>query len=178
MEIVRREPRHKLRRIRLGREGIFRDIDCLTFKLAETVVAEPEARDKVASDSEDSLDGALITSFMDARAAQLRKRLAFCLECECTVSVDDGSDLEPDYEFRFRLPAAFKDSNLKVAAKKMHDYLVKGSVLDWYTQTGTGYGAALIGEVVELESQIVDIFRVPGFVSHPGLSFIHSYKLR
>lgn len=178
MEKVCREPRRKQRKITLHRANILNDIDLRTYKLAESSVADPEVRDHIQSDADEHLDGALLGSAMDARDAQLRKRLAFCIDPEGPVEVDDTADLEGEYEFVFLLPVSFKDANLKTAAKKMHDYIAKGALMDWYNDNGTQYAATLAVEVTELESQIVDIFRVPGVVRHPRIVFIPSYKIR
>ena len=55
METVNREQRTKQRKITLHKCQILHDIDVLSYKLAETSV-NGEARDNVASDSEDMLD--------------------------------------------------------------------------------------------------------------------------
>ena len=63
METVNREQRTKQRKITLHKCQILHDIDVLSYKLAETSV-NGEARDNVASDSEDMLDGAMLKQLL------------------------------------------------------------------------------------------------------------------
>lgn len=174
MEYVKREPREKERKITLHKAEILQDIDTLSYKLSETT----GSGDNVASDAEDSLDSAIISQMMQARDSQLRKKLAFCLKEEEVIEVDNTATIEEDFVYELLLPLSFADSSLKVAVQLMHNYIVRGTLLDWYTQIGTQYGAPLVTEVNSLESQIVDIFRVPGFVKHPSMPYMKSYKIR
>lgn len=177
MEIVDRACRVKKRTITLHRNQICKDIDLLSYKLGETAL-EGAVRDSVASDSADALDGAVISRLLDDRAMTLRKRLAFCIEEEEVETIDNTPDIDSDYEFKFRLPKKFKDSNMAVAMRLMHDYLVRGTLMDWYNKIGTSYGVGMVQEVTELESKILDIFRVPGIVSHPFMVYYPSYRSR
>ena len=177
MEIVSREPREKQRKITLHKSNIVHDIDVLSYKLAETSVDEP-ARDNVASDSENGLDGVVTSQLMDSCEASLRKKLGFCLEDEEILEVDNTAELEADYVFKFHLPFSFDDKELRTAVTLMHNYLVKATLMDWYAHIGTNFGAGLGAEVLQLESKVVDIFRKPGFVTHPEMIYWPSYKRR
>lgn len=157
---------------------ITKDIDALSYKLAETAIADEDTRDSVASDSEDVLDGAVVSNLLGEREATLRKRLGFCLHEEVIYVVDNLFDINGVYEFKLQLPESFKDGNLRVAAKMMHDYLVKGTLLDWYNSIGSAYGTTLAAEVSALESKVVDIFRVPNTVKHPSILYFPSFRSR
>lgn len=177
MEIVSREPKLKQRRIILHKSQILHDIDLFSYKLAETSV-EGDAKDNVASDSEDLLDGAIISQLMESRDATIRKKLSFCLREESIPVVDNTTDLEGDFIYDLNLTPSFKDSELKTAVRVMHDYMVKGTLMDWYVQIGTSFGSTLGVEVLQLESRIADIFRKPGFVRHPEMIYHKSYRTR
>lgn len=177
MEFIHKEPRFKHRKITLHKNMIFHDIDVQSYKLAETSV-EGSTKDKIASDSEDRLDGAVLTQLMEAREAEIRKKLAFCLDPLTLVEIDNTTTLEPDYVFMFRLPVSFNDNELRVAVKLMHEYMVKATLMDWYTHIGTNFGGAYAVEVAQLESRITDIFRKPGFVNHPSVMYVKSYRSR
>ncbi len=177
MEIIDREPRTKQRKIILKKDNISRDVDSLSYKLADSV-AEGDTKDAIASDSNEILDGVIIGRLIDGRVAELYKRLEFCLEDVEIESADDDLDLTPSYEFRLLLPERFKDTNLRSAASMMHDYVVKGVLVDWYNHTGVNYGRNLEDDVVRLESAVVSMFRVPGFVHHYSIPFEASYKIR
>lgn len=177
MEIVKREPRFKRRKITLHKNLLLHDIDVMSYKLAETSL-EGEARDNVASDSEDGLDGAVIGQLLEAREASLRKRLSFCLLDTEIIEIDNMTELEGTYVYDIKLPVSFKDIELRTAVKLMHDYLVNAVLLDWYSKIGTNFGNSLVAEVARLESKVVDIFRKPGFVNHPSTVYYPSYKIR
>lgn len=177
MEIIDRAPRIKTRRITLKKDNISHDVDALNYKLAETT-SEGAVRDNIASDSNEVLDGVVIGRFIDSRVAELYKRLDFCLEDVEVESADNDLDLTPSYEFRFLLPEKFKDTNLRSAASMMHDYVVKGVLIDWYNHIGSNYGARLEVEVARLESAVVSLFRVPGFVHHYSIPYVQSFKTR
>lgn len=175
---VDKEPRVKFRRMTLQKENILADIDSLTYKLAEVNVAEDNMKDGVASDSEDTLDAPILSSLLNGRILNLKKRLGFCLVKKPIVEAHDGVKHDPIIIFDLKLPERFDDINLEVAVGLTHDYLVRGVLLDWYMKVGTSFGAELPAEVQKLESQIVDIFRLPGFVNHPSLPYYPSYRSR
>ena len=177
MEIVNREPRLKQRKITLHKNLLLHDIDVMSYKLAETSL-QGEARDNVASDSEDGLDGAVIGQLLEARESALRKKLAFCLKEIEIIEIDNVTELDGTFVYDLILPASFKDIELRTAVKLMHDYLVKSVLLDWYTHIGTNFGSTLAVEVVQIESKVLDIFRKPGFVSHSRTVYYESHKIR
>lgn len=176
MEIVGREPRWKKRRIVLHKNQILHDIDVLSYKLAE--VAAGESGDKVASDSEDVLDGSVMAQLLETREASMRKKLTFCLMPVEIIEVNNTPELEPDFKYNVKLPVSFDDNELRPAVRLMHEYLVKATLMDWYTHIGTSFGAPLATEVQELESKVVDVFRKPGFVTHPSMVYMKSYRDR
>lgn len=167
---VMKEPREKERRITLRSENITTDIDRLTYKLADTAV-EGVAKDSISSDSEDNLDGAIISRLLNERAAVLRKRLTFCLKPETIVEIDDDNESSDEFVFDFILPGKFNDAELRNAVTMMHEYLVRGTLMDWYNKLGVAFGQSMVYEVAELESKVVDIFRKPGFVKHPTMFY-------
>lgn len=177
METIYKEPREKRRRLVLYKNNILHDIDVLSYKLAETSI-QGDVKDSVASDSEDALDGSVMGRLMDSREASLRKKLGFCLNEAEIFEVSNSSEPEEQYIYDFHLPVSFKDIELKTAVSLMHDYLVKATLMDWYTHIGTTFGAALSIDVLQLESKVVDIFRKPGFVSHPEMIYCPSYRTR
>lgn len=160
------EPRNKTRKLILRTPAIMKDIDMLTYKLSDVASVEGIDNNNLSSDIEETLDGSVLSRFVDERVAELRKRLAFCLEDEAITVVDNENYLQPEYEFVFILPSAFKDSELKAAVSMMHNYIVRGALYDWYNKLGTPFGAQLANEVNELEHKIVDIFREPRVVKH------------
>lgn len=171
MDYIEKESFKKTRRVVLRTSSILKDVDSLTYKLTDTVNIEGINKDSVTSDVEEPLDGFILNQFMDARVACLRKRLSFCLADETIVEVDNDNKACSEYVFDLILHKSFKDHDLKVAASMMHDYVVRGILLDWYTKLGTNIGANLFSEVTALESKIVDLFREPSFVKHSTMFY-------
>lgn len=171
MDYIEKDSFKKTRRVVLRTSSILKDIDSLTYKLTDTVNIDGINKDSVASDVEESLDGSILNRLLDARVSNLRKRLSFCLADETIIEVDNNNTACSEYVFDFILPKTFKDHDLKVAGSMMHDYVVRGILLDWYTKLGTNIGASLFSEVTALESKLVDLFREPSFVKHSTIFY-------
>ena len=177
MQIVKKEPRTKQRRITLYKNDIMEEIDRLSYKLAETSVGG-EAGDNISTDSEDSLDAKVLDDLMDVRDSIIRKRLSFCLQQETIYEISNRDEAEHEYIFDVILPESFPDKDLKTAVHLMHSYYVKATLMDWYDKIGTAYGGSMALEVMQLESKIVDIFRRPTFVGHPSIILQTNYFRR
>lgn len=177
MERVIREPRTKDRLIVIHKEEIYKQVDRLSYKLSKAAIAEEAAGDQVASDAEDRLDGAILGRFLDESDRQIRGRLEFCLLEEDVLVADNLIDPEGKFEYKLHLPESFKPGKLQEAAKAINEYLVRSTLMKWYDSIGSQFGPKLPTEVLVLESHIVDIFR-GGFVRHPAMAFIPSYRTR
>ena len=169
-------PRDKQRKITLKKEPILQEIDRLSYKLSDSAI-EDARKDKVATDTEDELDGAIINSFLEGREAVLRKRLTFCLIEEECVEIDNTNAMNSDFVFQFQLSKEFNDREMRTAVQLMHQYLVKGTLVDWYMHTGVDTGTLGI-EVRDLENTIIGIFRRPYTVCSPRIAYMNSYKIR
>ena len=71
---------------------------------------------------------------MEKRDANIRRRLTFCL-------VSDDEDLtasnllevdKPTFVYNLAVPDTFDKQRLQSLAKKMHNYIVQGTLHDWY----------------------------------------------
>lgn len=159
----------KERTISLSKSQVHYDIDALTYQLTESMMqaSDPKARNAVASDQNDTYNKSVLTRLTDYRDATLRRKLLFCLKEEEEVeSFSNDLDTDSDYVYTIVVPASFK--GLKSLGMKMHEYLVKGGLLDWYIQSGvTVSTAALADQVNALESEIVCMLRVPSSVKKP-----------
>lgn len=172
-------PEPKRKKIILKKEVIMKEVDRISYKLGEVAVDDTIKRDRLQSDSNESLDSALLDTYMDEREALLRRRLAFCIEERNCESVASNDFEEPgEYVYDLVLDCRFPDSDLKVVCRIMTDYLAKASLLDWYKNSGTSFGQAFAEEVDALEAHIIDILRGPNFVRHMPLHYIPSGRLR
>lgn len=160
----------KSRIITLYKQAVHYDIDALTYKLTESTMqgADQKAKSAVASDRSDVFDASVLARLTDYRDATLRRRLLFCLAEENVESFDNKPDTAETYEYNLIVPGGFRDVSLKTIGMKMHEYLVKGGLLDWYIQTGVITNTAPLSEqVAALESEIVSMLRVPSSLKKP-----------
>lgn len=145
-----------------------RDIDALTYKYSNVAIskADPRAIDEVASDREDNLDASILARLVGFRDAEIRKRLLFCLVDSEKEEVTSAP--EDEFVYQLELPSSYKTDALKVLCSKIHEYLVKGGLLDWYTQMGVNTNISRLDQqVTALESSIVSLIRVPSGVKRP-----------
>ena len=160
----------KERKITLLKEGILYDIDALTFKLTEATMqgVDPKSKSAVASDRGDDLDSSILNRLADYRDATIRQRLQFCLKAVEITEYTNKPSEETDYVYDLVLPVAFKDASLQMVGTKIHEYIVKGALLDWYTQMGVATNLnALTNQVAEIEGSIVNMLRVPSCSKKP-----------
>lgn len=160
----------KTRTINLYKKAIHYDIDALTYKMTEATMqaADQKAKSAVASDRDEAFDKTVLGRLTDYRDATLRRRLQFCLTDEEVVSFSNKPKDDPSYDYNLILPIGFRDSNLHNLGTKMHEYLVKGGLLDWYIQTGVNVNTKpLADQVAELEISIVNMVRVPSTLRKP-----------
>lgn len=160
----------KERVITLYKKNVHYDIDALTYKLTEATMqgADQKAKSAVASDKDEVFDASVLARLTDYRDATLRRRLQFCLKEEEITSFDNKPSADDSYIYNLVVPVGFKDVMIKTIGTKMHEYLVKGGLLDWYVQTGTSTNIKpLSDQVAELESEIVGMLRVPNNLKKP-----------
>lgn len=155
--------------ITIYKKAVLASIDAQTFKRVDGVLSaeSDQMKNALSSDSEENLDMHILHEHMEKRDANLRRRLTFCL-------VSDDEDLsvsnllevdKPTFIYNLTVPDTFDKQRLKSLAKKIHNYMVQGSLYDWYaTQNMKGNVSAT--ELEDLESEIVSMLR-PSCVKRP-----------
>lgn len=155
--------------ITIYKKAVLASIDAQTFKRVDGVLSaeSDQMKNALSSDSEENLDMHILHEHMEKRDANLRRRLAFCL-------VPDDEELKvsnllevdtPTFVYNLSVPDTFDKQRLQSLAKKMHNYMVQGSLYDWYaTQNMKGNVSAT--ELEDLESKIVSMLR-PSCVKRP-----------
>lgn len=157
---------------------VLADIDAQTFKRVDGVLAgEPDqVKNALSSDSEEHLDKHILHGHMETRDANIRKRLAFCLnnDEEEKLSVSNLLEIDvPTFEYKLSVPDIFDKQRLKILAKKIHNYIVQGTLHDWYaTQNMKGNVSA--DEIEDMESEIICMLR-SSFVRRPLQPFGPQY---
>lgn len=161
----------KTRRIILHKDQVVYDIEGLAYKFAEATALEGKAKNTLAADHNETLGGRLLSRMMDVRDAQLRKRMRFALvPTSKEVSCDNPAD-NTEYIYDLSLADKFDDNMLDVIKVQMHEYLVRGALLDWYKRLGVQSVAVDAGEVAELEDSIVSSLRTPSYMKAPMQPF-------
>lgn len=157
----------KTRRIILHKDQVLYDIEALAYKFTEATALEGKAKNTLAADHNETTDGRLLARMMDVRNAQLRKRLSFTLiPLIQEVACNNPNDAK-EFIFDLRLDDKFDDNSLEIVKTYMHDYLVRGVLLDWYKKLGLQTVAVDAGEVIELEENIVSMLRGRSYVKRP-----------
>ncbi|MBR4404925.1 MAG: hypothetical protein IKW84_08955 [Bacteroidaceae bacterium] len=148
---------NKERTIKIRKQGIYDDIDSLTYKYAEvSSVPSPQQRDAMSSDVKESLDGHLMARNVEFREAQVRKMLRRFIKAEeVTVIADDDLQQNEYIEYHLIVPTILKDELLKSVATYIHRYIVYGALYDWYAAgMGSKQSAVYAAELDQIEAEI------------------------
>lgn len=119
---------------------------------------DPRSRNAIQSDVTETLDGSIMKRLTDRRDAELRMKMLWCLRGDDVTEVDNIPVEDDEYVYKIEVPADFSGDKLKVLKTKMHDYIVRGSLLDWYYECGLSDGS-LSAEVDMLLSDINSLLR-------------------
>lgn len=169
----------KQRKIILHKHELVKEFESLTYKFAETALQDDAVKDSVQADTETTLDGTVVIRLMDLRYKILKSKISFSLVKTDRCVVDDTFRLSPTYEFNLDLEDDFDDNKLDIAVTFFHEYIVKGALLDWYNRLGATTGTAGLKDTVdELEKECASQLKGTGYVKHPGLCYIPSYRTR
>ena len=155
--------------ITIYKKAVLASIDAQTFKRVDGVLSaeSDQMKNALSSDSEENLDMHILHEHMEKRDADLRSRLTFCLLPDNEdLSVSNLLEVDnPTFVYNLAVPDTFDKQRLQSLAKKMHNYMVQGSLYDWYaTQNMKGNVSAT--ELEDLESKIVSMLR-PSCVKRP-----------
>lgn len=167
------EPVTKLRTIKILKAHVHKDIELHSHKFVDAAsMQDVVAKDAVEADSEEKIDAALITSYVDFRDALLRDRLQHCLQEETVEEADNRSErANAFYEYNLLVPEEFHDTSLKPLAKFIHRYLLFGALYDWYAQFGSAQAERYHTELQRLEDLIDSTLRGPSIVKRPMQPF-------
>ena len=144
--------------ITIYKKAVLADIDAQTFKRVDGVLS---------SDSTEHLDEHILHGHMENRDANIRKRLAFCLDYYGEdLSVSNLLEIDvPTFEYKLSVPDIFDKQRLKILARKIHNYIVQGTLHDWYS-TQNMKGNVSAADLEDMESDIVCMLR-SSFVKRP-----------
>jgi hypothetical protein len=104
---------------------------------------------------------------MEKRDADIRKRLTFCLLSDDEdLTADNLLEVDvPTFVYNLSVPDSFDKQRLQGLAKRMHNYIVQGTLHDWYA-TQNMKGNVTAEELEDLENDIVYMLR-SSYVKRP-----------
>lgn len=155
--------------ITIYKKAVLADIDAQTFKRVDGVLSgeSDQVKNALSSDSTEHLDEHILHGHMENRDANIRKRLAFCLDYYGEdLSVSNLLEIDvPTFEYNLSVPDIFDKQRLKILARKIHNYIVQGTLHDWYS-TQNMKGNVSAADLEDMESDIVCMLR-SSFVKRP-----------
>ena len=157
----------KKRTIILHKDELLYDIEALAYKLAEGTALEGKAKNTLAADHNETLDGRLLGRMIDVRHATLRKKLTFALSGEQKDSACNAPSAESDIVFYLSVPDSLDDGLIDVVKTYMHEYIVRGVLLDWYKRLGLQTAAVSEIDVQEMHDNVISILRGPSYMKAP-----------
>ena len=161
--------------LHLLKKEIDYDIDARSFKrndASPALAGDSESAERIAnaisSDSSETLDGSLIVRYRDLRDARLRKALKFCLvkpEHE-EYEFSNVPVYDKEYTYKLNLPDEMTSDQIRGIVTRMHEYLVRGTLYDWYTSIGM---KAQDDEYTlqDLEDEVAGAFRGQSWINRP-----------
>ena len=159
----------KLGTITIYKEAVLADIDAQTFKRVDGVLSteSDQVKNALSSDSTEDLDKHILHRHMETRDANIRARLAFCLGASDEIlDVTNLLDIEePTFVYTLTLPDNCDKSRLKSLAQKIHNYLVQGTLYDWYA-TQNMKGNVSETDLDKMETEIICMLRT-SYVKRP-----------
>lgn len=148
----------KTRTITIYKKDIYFDIDAVThtysreYKDALTAMQ----RDRLSTDVDEQNDLAIMTRCADIRYAALKNVMAFALQTETSTATNDSLSLDAtgSYTFTLSINSRFEDKNLTAITALIHEYMVKGTLKDWYELIGIPRGDLYSARLKEIEQTI------------------------
>ena len=160
----------KLASIKIYKDVVLSMIDGLTYKRVDGALAgeSDQVKNAISSESDNShLDAYLLRGRLEVRNAKIRQRLAFCLERDTEeLSATNVLDLDDEsFDYTLFVPEYFDKSRLQVLTAKINNYLVQGSLYDWYA-TQNLKGDVSADALEDMETEIVCMLRA-SFIKRP-----------
>lgn len=145
--------------ITIKKKELFYDIDALTHGMSEAIgqAGTPQQADAIASETDVQIDNRTVTRFAESRYGTLRSRLRKFLADGTSTSGDNTLDTDTGYVFTFSVSPETTERALASLAPLLHEYFVKGILVDWYTSKGSEKGNIYVQRLPEIEKEIVTL---------------------
>lgn len=168
----------KPRRIKLHKGPMEQEINAHTYKYVEAgQIPTPQQQNAISSDTDEVLDGSVISRLMDYRDSQLRLLIKGAMKKVEILEVDNLQYLAPIYVYDLELSLEFNDAGLKALANLMHKYIVWGVLFDWYSQLGLAEANVYGSQLADIEAAIKSDIYPAGYAKRPMQPFGPAHKM-
>lgn len=140
--------------IRIYKKELFYDIDSLTYKYA--VLNDTGVAGNYAAQTDDSeLDRSILTRMMDHRDADVRMLLQRRLSDVGIQHADDVPSMKDEfYSYVLEMPASWPSSLLVPLARCIHEYIVHGTLKEYYQSNSPRLNPRNIADTDDLKMKI------------------------
>lgn len=149
---------YKSKTITIQKKDLFFDIDALSLTYTKANGNDVVKANAISTDSLSAMEMRVLTRLMDRRVAELRDLMRRILTT-ATVSnaVTNALDSGTSYSFALTVTVEVEDNTLDSIAKLMHDYIVKGTLADWYADVGAGNSESLAARARDSYDRIKEL---------------------
>lgn len=161
----------KTRTITIYKNEVHYDCEADAFKLMDVMSADVKTKNAIAADSSDMLDGRMLSRLTDLRDAMVRKRLAFCLATESHLESNDLPSSDSQYIYTLELADEFNDNMLNSVKTFIHEFLVRGTLYDWYSKCNVNPNPIRKDELDDLLNKIAGELRGKSWIKVPFQPF-------
>lgn len=145
----------KERTVVLKVKDLFFDIDAYSYSLSQMGAEVGRQNDTVATETESEFGRRTLRRCMEQRVALLRQTLKKCLkDTEDQAEKTDVLGTADSFTFVFQVSKEAQDSVFEPVKDLMHEYVVKGTLKDWYDYLGLTGGDRLSPRLSELETRM------------------------
>jgi len=121
----------------VSRKDVYFEIDSLSHYYAEASGGENLVRDnRVATETASGGQKRIIKRLCDHRASDLRVALARFIKPISPTATASDALVDADWSFNLCVPTEAEDNTLATLTDLMHDYIVNGSLQDYYAEIG------------------------------------------
>lgn len=145
----------KERTVVLKVKDLFFDIDAYSYALSQMGAEIGRQNDAVATETESDYGKRTLRRIMEQRVALLRQTLKKCLkDAEDEAQKTDVLGETDSYTFTFQVSTETQDSVFEPVKDLMHEYIVKGTLKDWYDYLGLSSGDRIAPRLAEVETRM------------------------
>lgn len=143
--------------VTIKKKELFYDIDAQTHGLSQFVgqAGTPQQADALSSETAVQIDNRTVSRYAENRYNSLRSLLVEFLADSTTTSDDNTLDSSASYVFTFSVSPETTERALASLAPLLHEYFVKGILMDWYQGKGSDKGNVYAQRLADIENRLL-----------------------